>query len=308
MKIALAGAGQVGLCLATEFCKSEDEVVVLTSTFKPSLKHLRAEIRLTDYSPNDLKKKLDDCDAVVSTLSGPDEFYISAHSNILEACSQSRRCKHFIPSEWNINLDDFPDQPMFSAATHEIVRNKLRSQQAVKWTMICHGWFMEYVLPKEKNPLREIGRAWAMNHSAKVFDLYADGLQKVTLTSTTDTARAVLAILRNSINKGGDLSPVTLLAGQTLTYKELFQLIRSRDSAWKSSPVTFSEVLGDIIQGLQANDPWVAVHQMRILGFTNANHNPKGKALEFGTGVLQGLRPTTVEEFLDQAEAGRHVK
>ncbi|GIC92831.1 uncharacterized protein Aud_009304 [Aspergillus udagawae] len=305
MKIALAGAGQVGLCLATEFCKSEDEVVVLTSSFKPSLDDLKAEIRLTDYSVEDLRRKLDDCDAVVSTLSGPNDFYVSAHSNILEACSQSRRCKHFIPSEWNINLDDFPDQPMFSAATHEVVRNKLRSQNDVKWTMICHGWFMEYILPGDKNPLREIGLAWAMNHSAKVFDMYADGSQKVTLTSTADTARAVLAILRNSINYGADLSPITLLAGQTLTYRELFQLFRSRDSSWKSNPVTFSEVLGNIIEGLKANDPWVAVHQMRILGFTNANHNPKGKALEWGTGVLQGLRATTVEEFLDQAGAGK---
>lgn len=303
MKIALAGAGQVGLLLATEFCKSEDEVVVLTTTSKPSLEHLKVEIRLTDYSLDDLKSQLDDCDAVVSTLSGPDEFYISAHSNILEACRQSQRCRHFIPSEWNINLDDFPDQPMFSAATHEVIRQKLRSQHSVKWTMICHGWFMEYVLPTEKNPLREIGLAWAMDHSAKVFDLYADGSQKVTLTSTADTARAVLAVLRNSINNSADLPPITLLAGQTLTYRELFQLIKSRDPAWRPRPVTLSEVLGDIYEGLKANDPLVAVHQMRVLGFTNANHNPEAKSLEWGTGVLQGLRATSVEEFLDQGEA-----
>jgi hypothetical protein len=41
---------------------------------------------------------------------------------------------------------------------------------------------------------------------------------------------------------------------------------------------------------------------MRILRFTNANHNPKAKALEWGTGVLQGLRATTMEEFLDQEQ------
>jgi nucleoside-diphosphate-sugar epimerase len=303
MKIAVAGAGQVGLLLATEFSKSEDEVVVLTRTSKPSLEHLKAEIRLTDYSLDDLKRKLDDCDAVVSTLSGPDDFYISAHSNILAACSQSQRCKHFIPSEWNINLDDFPDQPMFSAATHEVIRHKLRAQHGVKWTMICHGWFMEYALPTEKNPLREIGLAWAMNHGTKVFDMYADGSQKVTLTSTADTARAVLALLRNSINNNADLPPVTLLAGQTLTYRQLFQIIKSRDPAWKSRSVNLSEVLSDIFEGLKTNDPSVDVHQMRVLGFTNANHNCEAKSLKWGTGVLHGLRATTVIEFLDQAEA-----
>ncbi|KAL4919653.1 hypothetical protein BDW62DRAFT_216802 [Aspergillus aurantiobrunneus] len=302
MKVALAGAGQVCLCLATEFCKSE-EVVILASAIKPDLEHLNAEIRVTDYSADDLKNNLDDCDAVVSTLSGPNDFYISAHSNLLEACRQSRKCKHFIPSEWNINIDDFPDQPMFSAATHEAVRKQLRSQKDVKWTMVCHSWFMEYLLPAEKNPLREIGLAWAMNHSTKVFDMYADGSQKITLTSTADTARAVLAVLRNSITTGADLPPVTLLAGQTLTYRELFQLIKARDPAWRSNPVTFSEVLAAIHDGLNRNDPWVAIHQMRILGFTNANHNPEGKALKWGTGILQGLAGTTIEEFLDQAEA-----
>ncbi|KAI9042362.1 uncharacterized protein KD926_005657 [Aspergillus affinis] len=218
MKVALAGAGQVGLCLATEISKSEDELVVLTSTLKPSFELLKAEVCLTDYSLDNLKRKLDDCDAVVSTLSSPNEFYISAHTNILEAC--------------------------------------------------------------KKNPLREIGLAWAINHSAKVFDMYSDGLQKVTLTSTADTARAVLAVLRNSINNGANLSPVTLLSGHTLTYRELFQFIQSRDPAWELNPVALSEVLRDILEGYKENGPGLAIHQMRILGFTNANHNPREKALE----------------------------
>ncbi|KAI9038567.1 uncharacterized protein KD926_010612 [Aspergillus affinis] len=126
----------------------------------------------------------------------------------------------------------------------------------------------------------------------------------ITLTSTADTARAVLAVLRDSINNGTDLSPVTLLSGHTLTYRELFQLIQSRDPAWESNPVTFSEVLRDIVESKE-NGPGLPFHQMRILGFTNANHNPREEALEWGTGVLQGLRATPVKEFLDQSEASK---
>ncbi|KAJ6099134.1 hypothetical protein N7467_000669 [Penicillium canescens] len=305
MRIALIGAGEVGYRLAAEFCKSEEEIVIVTRTTKANFGDLCAETRLTDYSIEDLIQKLNDCDAVVSTLSGPSEFYISAHSNILEACIQSRRCKHFIPSEWNINIEDFPDQPMFSAATHKVVRDRLRSQQDIKWTMICHGWFMEYVLPRDKNPLREIGLAWAMNHETKVFDIYGDGLQKVTLTSLRDVALAVLALLRNSISTGAELPQVTHLAGQTLTYRDLFELIKRRDATWKSNPVTISEVLDSIHKGLESNDAGVAVHQMRILGFTNANHNPKEKVLNWGTGVLRGLCATTVDDFLNQSEVGQ---
>ncbi|KAE8132026.1 hypothetical protein BDV38DRAFT_275434 [Aspergillus pseudotamarii] len=251
MRIALVGAGAVGLRLATEWCKSEAEVIILT-----------AETRLTDYSIEDLKMNLDDCDVVVSTLSGPSEFYIFAHSNLRAACSASRRYKHRIPSERNINMEDFPNQPMFSSAKHE-----------------------------DKNYFARFGPSWAMNHCTKIFDIYGDGLQKVTLASLGDVARAVLA-------------PVTHLAGQTLTYRDLFELIRAHDRAWKLNAVTLSEVLDAICKGLKANNAGVAVHQMRILGFTNANHIHDEKALVWGTGVLHGLYATRVKKLLEKANTG----
>ncbi|KAJ5604120.1 hypothetical protein N7537_007076 [Penicillium hordei] len=143
-----------------------------------------------------------------------------------------------------------------------------------------------------------------MNHGNKVFDIYGDGLQKVTLTSLGDAARAVLALLKNSIKTGADLPPVTHLAGQTLTYKALFEVICRHHPVWKSYTVSISEVLDSIHEGLNSNDTSVAIHQMRILGFTNANHNPDEKVLRWGTGVLEGLYPISVDELLAQAEAG----
>ncbi|KAH7124889.1 hypothetical protein B0J13DRAFT_511202 [Dactylonectria estremocensis] len=302
MKFALAGSGDVGIVFAKEFAKLEDEIVILTSSPKAHLQDLKAEIRVTDYSVENLKQHLYDCDAVVSTLSGPKDSYISSHSNILEACTQSPRCKHYVPSEWNINIEDFPDQPMFSAATHEVVRTKLRSQTNVKWTMVCHGWFMQYVLPQNKNPLREIGQAWVMDHNSKVFDVYGDGSQKVTLTSLNDVANATVEVLRHSIQTGSTLPEVTHLCGETLAYKDLFALMKRRDPEWKSRPVTITEVVDAILKGLGANDPNVAVHQMRLLGFTNVNQCPEDKVLKWGEGVLQGLSATTIESLLDQAD------
>lgn len=143
MRIALVGVGEVGLRLATESCKLQAEIIILTDTPKPSLRQLRAETRLTNYSIEDLKN-FDDCDVVVSTLSGPGEFYISVHSNILATCSASCRCKHIIPSKWNIDIEHFPNQPMFSSATHEVIRRELRSQ-CVQWIMICYGCTIVWV-------------------------------------------------------------------------------------------------------------------------------------------------------------------
>ncbi|KAE8333275.1 hypothetical protein BDV39DRAFT_188382 [Aspergillus sergii] len=247
--MALVGAGEVGLRLAIEFCKSEDEVMILP-----------AETRPTNYSNEDLKKNLKDGDAVVLTFWGL-------------LCRELPRCKYFIPSEWHINIENFPDQPMFSSATRGC------SPEAT---------FIGYIPPQGQNPLREVELAWAMKHGTKVFDVYGDGLQKVTLTSLGDVARVVVAVLRNSITTGSDFHR---------------RLIRSLDSVWKSNAMTFSEVLDAIYKRLQANDDGVALHQMRIFGFTNANHIPEEKALEWGTGVLQGLHAISVEELLEKAKA-----
>ncbi|RYP69921.1 hypothetical protein DL769_005146 [Monosporascus sp. CRB-8-3] len=300
MKIALAGGGDVGTAFATELTKYEDSIVILTSSPKAHLDDLKAEIRVTDYSVESLKRHLHDCDAVISTLSGPKDFYISSHSNILDACTQSPSCKYYVPSEWNINIEDFPDQPMFSAATHEVVRHKLKSQMNVKWTMVCHGWFMEYILPQDKNPLREIGQAWVMDHKSKVFDIYGDGSQKITFTSLNDVAKATVEVLRQSIEAGCTLPEVTHLAGETLTYKDLFELMRTHDPEWKSRPVTITEVVDAIVEGLQARDPNVAIHQMRLLGFTNANQSKEGRVLKWGKGPLENLSAKTIEGMLNQ--------
>ncbi|KAH6986440.1 hypothetical protein BKA56DRAFT_480770 [Ilyonectria sp. MPI-CAGE-AT-0026] len=301
MKIAIAGGGDVGTAFAKNLSQLEDDIVILASSLKSHLKDLKVEVRLTDYSVESLKQHLHDCDAIISTLSGPDDFYISSHSNILEACTQSPSCKHYVLSEWNINIEDFPDQPMFSAATHEVVRKKMRSQTNVKWTMVCHGWFMEYVLPQNKNPLREIGRAWVMDHTSKAFDIYGDGLQQLTLTSLGDAANATVEVLRHSIQTRSALPEFTHVGGETLTYNDLFARVKRRDPEWTSRPVTFAEVLDAIVKGLGANDPGVAVHQMRIMGFTNANHCPEDRVLKWGKGVLEGLSAITVEDFLNEA-------
>ncbi|KAF5613321.1 uncharacterized protein FTJAE_13948 [Fusarium tjaetaba] len=302
-KIALVGAGDVGIAFAKEFCRSTHHIVVLTGSEKSQLKDINVEVRLTDYSTDSLLRNLQDCDGVISTLSGPSDFYIKAHLNILEACSQSVRCKHMIPSEWNINLEDFPDLPMFSGPTHEVVRSKLRSQQDVKWTMICHGWFMEYLLPQQKNPLREIGIAWAMNHQKKVFDIYGDGSQQVTLTTVGDTARATLALIADSIATRSEMRQATLLAGESITYKDLFEVVKRQDTTWQSRSVTLTEAVDQLLSSSNSNSPDTAMHQLRIQGFTSANHNPKEKVLGWGVGPLTGLHPTSIQEFLD--EAGR---
>ncbi|KAB8078763.1 hypothetical protein BDV29DRAFT_165733 [Aspergillus leporis] len=297
MKIAIAGVGDVGIYFIEEFCRSEHEVVLITSKPKSLLKPLGIEQRATDYSVESLMSHLHDCDAVVSTFAGPDDKYISSHLAILEACRHSPTCKRFLPSAWTTNIEDFGDQPIMLSHSRKVVRRALHSQNEIKWTMVCNGWFMDYLLPASQRYLRDISYAWVMDHQNQMFELYADGLQKVTLTSVRDVARAALSILEHD---GVDWSEFTHLGGQTLTYRELYSLIKRRDPSWALKKLPLAVVIERITSGNLAGED-LDLEYFRLMGFTNCNQVPEDRALTWGTGMLEGLRARGVEEFLDEA-------
>ncbi|KAF7586359.1 hypothetical protein BBP40_009025 [Aspergillus hancockii] len=303
MKIAIAGVGDVGIYFIEEFCRSEHDVVLITSKPKPLLKPLDIKQHVTDYSVESLTPILRDCDAVVSTFAGPDDKYISSHLAILEACRHSPRCKRFLPSAWTTNMEDFGDQPIMFARSRDTVWKALRSQHEIKWTMVCNGWFMDYVLPASQRYLRDVSYAWVMDYQNKVFELYADGLQKVTLTSARDVARAALSILEHD---GVEWSEFTHLGGETMTYLDLYRLIKRRDPAWQVRRLPFAEVIQRITSGKLVGEG-IELEYFRLMGFTNCNQVPADRALTWGTGMLEGLRARGVEEFLDEARRDERV-
>ncbi|KAK5201371.1 hypothetical protein LTR47_012059, partial [Exophiala xenobiotica] len=71
MRIAIAGASDVGTYFVEEFSQSNHDVVLLNRREKKQLRHLKVEQRVTDYTVSDLTSKLEDCDALVSTTSAP---------------------------------------------------------------------------------------------------------------------------------------------------------------------------------------------------------------------------------------------
>lgn len=285
MKIAILGAGDVGSFLARDYHSISQAVVVLARTPRSGLETLGIEVRITDYSVPSLVAQFSDCDAVISTLSGPSDFYIASHSAVLEACRQSPRCNRFLPSEWNVNIKDFPDQPMITWEAHETIRNSLRAQTEVKCTLVCQGWFMDYILPTHKRTIRDLGRAWPMDYGTKVFYLYGDGQQKVTLTSLLDTSRAVLHYIIQ--DESPSWQEHLEIAGHTLTYKQLFEEIYGRDKSWSTRRIDFSTVFNDVKDGSKEDS---ALDHRRILSFTRANEIPAARALKWGEGVLQEVQ------------------
>lgn len=301
MRIALAGYGDVGKYLLEEFCKSGNSVVLLSRKETHILSEYTVDHRITNYTVDQLTAQLADCDAVVSTLSGPEEIFVSHHLAILEACTRSPRCKRFLPSEFTINVRDFPDLPVYIKNARGRVREALRAQTDVKWTLICNGWFMDYLLPQNQRYLKDLGNGWVTNNAEKVFDMYGDGLQQVSLTSVRDTARAVTALLQGDPTQWKEHS---FVAAQTLTYVEFFELLKRRDSAWTVKHVSFSEVLESILSKGTVQSQ-VALDHLRILGFTNANRLPEDDRLRWDSGLLEGVRGRDLNAFLDEADAYR---
>lgn len=295
MKIAIAGAGDVGAYFVEEFCKSAHEVVVLSRSNKQL--DPKVDLRVTDYSVEDLLEKINDCDAVVSTLDAPGKVYTAVHSAILEACRKSKKCKRFIPSEFSVNLEDFPDQPYYHLPERPQWRKALKQQTDVAYTIICNGWFTEYVLPSSRRHLKDIGDGWPANHEDKIFQIYGDGKQLVSLTSVRDVARAVLGLLDQDVR---DWKEYTYLAGETLTYNELFEKLQEHDSEWKAQPVLFSQVL-DSLMSSKMNGEAIAEDSLRIMGFTRCNEIPEDRKLVWGEGALAKVRARTVEDLFKEA-------
>lgn len=57
---------------------------------------------------------------------------------MLEACEQSEKCKTFIPSEWTLNVEDYPKQPVFLAEGNKALHTRLKKTD-IRWTIVCNA-------------------------------------------------------------------------------------------------------------------------------------------------------------------------
>ncbi|KAF5572234.1 hypothetical protein FPCIR_14334 [Fusarium pseudocircinatum] len=297
MRIALAGVGDVGSYFIEEFHKSDHEVVVLTRKEKDLAKSLGICQRITTYTADDLFYNIRDCDAVVSTIGGLSDDYVRAHDALLQACIRSDKCKRFIPSEWTINIEDFPDQPLYSGKARHDWRDKLKEQKEIKYTFVCNGWFAEYIFPLNRRYLGDVGAGFPVEHGTKRFHVYGDGRQRVTLTSARDVARAALAILSYE----GDWPQYTHIAGETLTYLELYDIMKQHDNAWTKQTILFSTLFDRIAaakrHGMSYSEPALA-----LLGFMRCNEVSEEKRLVWGEGILEGVQARGIKRLLKQAD------
>uniref|UniRef100_K3WCH4 NmrA-like domain-containing protein n=1 Tax=Globisporangium ultimum (strain ATCC 200006 / CBS 805.95 / DAOM BR144) TaxID=431595 RepID=K3WCH4_GLOUD len=203
MRVAVAGSGAFAKYFAEELPKAGHEVVILTRSHKAFFdgKPGVLEQRITDYSSvPQLVELLSDCDALVGTIYDLSKSFADIHLALIEACKQSPKCKRFIPSEYGANSEDYPEQPGSTYQYNLAVKDALKAQDELEWTVISVGWVMDYVVPSSNRYHSDIGPLFALDLPTKTMTIPGSGNEVFSITCARDVTKAVAELL-NSPNK-----------------------------------------------------------------------------------------------------------
>lgn len=291
MKVAIAGSGPVAKYLIEELQAAGHEIVVLTRSIKADHDY---EQRQTDYTISSLVDALEDRDALISTVSVYDnpKAQIQAHLDMLEACKQSKKCKTYIPSEWTLDAENYPEQPIYFAEANKIIHEKLKAQTDLRWTIICNSWFIEYVLPSNQRHLRDVPGIWPMDYKNEVFTIYGPGTQRVEFTSVRDVARAVALLL----DSDQPWDQYIHLSGEQLTWNELFAKIKKWNPEYTSQ---IRPMAGSLRLVTEAKSPAsVLAGHFELQSYSGALAQPHDKVQEQRARYFPNLHFRTVEEVL----------
>jgi nucleoside-diphosphate-sugar epimerase len=295
MRVAVAGSGDLSHYLFEELPKAGHGVVALVRSRKTFLDDIGVEQRVSDFTLQDLKPQIADCEALISVISGKGDAHVDVHLAMLEACKQSKYCKKFIPSEWTINVEDYPDHPMFSASANMIIRKALEAQKVVHWTIVINGWFMDYLIPEKQRHISSFPSGYFIDLKHRTF-VVPDGLNSlISLTCARDVARATALLI-----KAPSLEPYTHIAGETMPILELFDKLKRWDPRWCQNRRTLAETVGQIVEKEKAGEP-ATFSYLDLLAFTGANSVRVDKAMEHKQKYYPDVHFRQVDDVLLEA-------
>lgn len=226
MRIAIAGAGSFAKHFADELPKAGHDVVILTRSHKAEFDTKPGVVaqRITDYaSVEQLTEQLSDCDALVSTVYEMSQAYADVHLALIEACKRSPKCKRFIPSEFGGNSEDNPEQSDSVYQYNLAVKDALRAQDELEWSVISIGWVADYLVPQVNRYHRDIGPLFALDLHTKKMTIPGTGNEKFAITSARDVATAVTQLLASTRK----WRPFTYIQGEETTWLQIADTMRT---------------------------------------------------------------------------------
>ncbi|VDB96276.1 unnamed protein product [Peniophora sp. CBMAI 1063] len=237
--VALIGAGDVAKFFVEELVAANRNVLVISRAPRPWFAD-RTDITFltSDYSSSSFTEIFDahNVDVAFCFIHDNTKFYVDVHEAILDACRKSRTCKRFVPSEYDGDIEEGDgghwDKPRFHLKTHVPFRETLTSQsqledgERVEYTLLCHGWFMDYILPSHKTYMKDIYPVWPVdvNGGSDEVVVAGTGEESVGLTAARDVARVGVALV--GMPKGF-WSEKTYVCGEYTTWNRLIAQLSS---------------------------------------------------------------------------------
>jgi putative NADH-flavin reductase len=296
MRIAIAGAGAVAKYIVEEALKASCQVTVLSRSHKDWFAKKDVTYVVTDYSVGQLVKQLDNCDSLVSCISDSTMVNVQVHLDLLEACKRSSKCKTFIPAEYAGNLDDYPDQPMFDRDSHMPIRDELRAQKDIKWTLINLGWFSDYFIPSENRYINDMGDYWPIDLENRTILVAGTGNEPITFTSARDMAKAIILLMSHP-----EWEEYTYVCGETTSWNKIAKNLGKDFTIKRKS-------LADIVDTLVKKESEDAVFHayIELYSASGASGLPPAKVDMHRKTFFPSMKFKSIEQVIQEAKSFRN--
>ncbi|KAL2793380.1 hypothetical protein BJX66DRAFT_306057 [Aspergillus keveii] len=230
MTIAIAGSGDLTRYLVEESLAANTPVALLVRTTKPHFTNVPGLTQLiVDYtSIESLTSALNEVEAttLISTILTYDtSAFVTTQKNLIAAAQASKSVTRFIPSEYGVDIAKYPDQPGFYWETREPIREILRNQSKLEWTLVCCGWIVDYILPPANRYMKDIGDAFPINLAEKRMVIPGTGSERVDWISARDLAKGIVSLVK--VPKG-EWGRYVYLSGERMSCDQLAALVKEK--------------------------------------------------------------------------------
>ncbi|KAH6649157.1 hypothetical protein BKA67DRAFT_522654 [Truncatella angustata] len=303
VRVAIAGSGDTARYVCEEFTKAGHELVILTRSHKPQLERPGVTQAVTDYSEDSLRAPLSDCDVLISLILTYDaSTYIKIHRTLIKACQQSPKCKRFIPSEYGVNLEDFPDQPGFYWRSREPIREVLRNQRIIEWTLVSVGWLIDYIVPAKNRYLKDVGEAFPVDLAARKFVIPGTGKELVDVTWARDFAKG-LAVLVNA----SEWDTYTYMSGEKTRWNDVADMVKRKYGGEFETEYRSLYKLIETIKNAEEGSEAAIIAEYQIVSPSGACSLPCEKVQAQRQKLFRGCHFRSVQEGMSETDGDSGV-
>ncbi|KAI0540451.1 hypothetical protein GGR58DRAFT_130296 [Xylaria digitata] len=298
MRVAIAGYGDLTQYICEEFVKAGHVLVILTRNHKPQLEDRGITQAIIDYTLSSLRTPLSDCEVLISTISDFSSAYTDVHRTLILACQESPKCKRFIPAEFAANIEAYPDEPGFYHAPHEPVRELLRNQTDIEWTLVCIGWLTDYFVPTKNRHIKDIGEFHPINWVDEKIVIPGTGNEPVDFTWARDVARGLASLVEAP---PGSWEPYTFMSGERSCWNDTTKLIKQNYHLDTPTKHISLHSISEMIKTAKDENTLI-LSDYYLLSISQACANPLDKVLAHREKYFQGVRFRNLQDGLSQID------